>query len=129
MIMSQRVATATKLFDSLRGRVSNCLDRYRPASYGRHDGRSRTRELCGAGRDRQNNRSSVPRRPDAVGIDPHSSRVCPSNGRNHADGRMPILLRLQGSPQRLKPRAGDCCVFYSFGSLSCPPIQADGCFS
>jgi len=25
---------------------------------------------------------------------------------------------------RLKPRAGDCCVFCSYGSIPCPPIQA-----
>ncbi|WP_296387523.1 GDCCVxC domain-containing (seleno)protein [Reyranella sp.] len=30
----------------------------------------------------------------------------------------------------LKPRAGDCCVFCSYGSVACPPIQqgqADDC--
>lgn len=26
----------------------------------------------------------------------------------------------------LKPLAGDCCVYCSFGSVKCPPIQADG---
>ena len=25
----------------------------------------------------------------------------------------------------LRPKAGDCCVFGSFGSVKCPPIQAD----
>ena len=24
---------------------------------------------------------------------------------------------------RLKPNEGDCCVFCSFGSVKCPPIQ------
>ena len=24
---------------------------------------------------------------------------------------------------RLKPRAGDCCVFCSYGSVPCPPVQ------
>ncbi|MSQ18811.1 MAG: hypothetical protein EXR39_04460 [Betaproteobacteria bacterium] len=23
----------------------------------------------------------------------------------------------------LRPNAGDCCVFFSFGSVKCPPIQ------
>lgn len=23
----------------------------------------------------------------------------------------------------LRPKAGDCCVFCSYGSVSCPPIQ------
>lgn len=28
----------------------------------------------------------------------------------------------------LKPKAGDCCVFCSYGTVPCPPIQAgDGC--
>ncbi len=25
----------------------------------------------------------------------------------------------------LEPRAGDCCVFCSFGSVPCPPVQLD----
>ncbi|RYZ16258.1 MAG: hypothetical protein EOO16_26110 [Chitinophagaceae bacterium] len=25
----------------------------------------------------------------------------------------------------LKPRAGDCCVFCSYGTVKCPPIQLD----
>lgn len=25
----------------------------------------------------------------------------------------------------LKPLAGDCCVFCSFGTVKCPPIQKD----
>jgi hypothetical protein len=24
----------------------------------------------------------------------------------------------------LKPRPGDCCVFCSYGSVKCPPVQA-----
>ncbi|WP_253451047.1 GDCCVxC domain-containing (seleno)protein [Natronospira proteinivora] len=27
----------------------------------------------------------------------------------------------------LKPNAGDCCVFCSFGSIKCPPIQEGKC--
>ncbi|AYG67188.1 MULTISPECIES: GDCCVxC domain-containing (seleno)protein [unclassified Rhizobium] len=26
----------------------------------------------------------------------------------------------------LQPKAGDCCVFCSFGTVPCPPIQAQG---
>ena len=26
----------------------------------------------------------------------------------------------------LKPKSGDCCVFCSYGSIKCPPIQ-EGC--
>lgn len=25
----------------------------------------------------------------------------------------------------LRPKAGDCCVFCSYGSVSCPPVQAE----
>jgi hypothetical protein len=27
----------------------------------------------------------------------------------------------------LRPNAGDCCVFCSFGSVECPTMQANGC--
>ena len=26
----------------------------------------------------------------------------------------------------LKPKQGDCCVFCSYGSVPCPPVQAEG---
>lgn len=26
----------------------------------------------------------------------------------------------------LKPKAGDCCVFCSYGTVPCPPVQLDG---
>jgi hypothetical protein len=29
-----------------------------------------------------------------------------------------------GCGARLKPKLGDCCVFCSYGSVPCPPIQA-----
>jgi hypothetical protein len=33
--------------------------------------------------------------------------------------------------EMLRPKAGDCCVFCSYGSIKCPPIQLDrnGCCS
>ncbi|HEX72271.1 MAG TPA: hypothetical protein ENN65_03040 [Candidatus Hydrogenedentes bacterium] len=27
---------------------------------------------------------------------------------------------------RLRPKEGDCCVFCSYGSVPCPPIQVQG---
>lgn len=27
----------------------------------------------------------------------------------------------------LKPKAGDCCVFCSYGTMKCPPKQIDDC--
>ncbi|HEY6044301.1 MAG TPA: GDCCVxC domain-containing (seleno)protein [Nitrosospira sp.] len=33
-----------------------------------------------------------------------------------------------GCKTLLRPRPGDCCVFCSFGSVKCPPVQAQsGC--
>ena len=29
----------------------------------------------------------------------------------------------QGCGRLLKPRPGDCCVYCSYGSLPCPPVQ------
>ena len=26
----------------------------------------------------------------------------------------------------LKPKPGDCCIFCSFGSVPCPPVQLEG---
>ncbi len=26
----------------------------------------------------------------------------------------------------LKPKSGDCCVFCSYGSVPCPPVQREG---
>ncbi|WP_291162568.1 GDCCVxC domain-containing (seleno)protein [Hyphomicrobium sp.] len=37
-----------------------------------------------------------------------------------------------GCGQMLRPKAGDCCVFCSYGTVACPPIQeerASGSFS
>lgn len=31
----------------------------------------------------------------------------------------------EGCKTVLRPRAGDCCVFCSYGTHRCPPIQAD----
>ena len=28
--------------------------------------------------------------------------------------------------ERLRPKAGDCCVFCSYGSVKCPPMQIAG---
>jgi hypothetical protein len=31
-----------------------------------------------------------------------------------------------GCGVRLKPKPGDCCVFCSYGTVACPPIQESG---
>jgi hypothetical protein len=30
----------------------------------------------------------------------------------------------EGCQATLKPKAGDCCVFCSYGDVPCPPVQA-----
>jgi hypothetical protein len=32
----------------------------------------------------------------------------------------------KGCGEKLKPLPGDCCVFCSYGSVPCPPIQENG---
>lgn len=32
----------------------------------------------------------------------------------------------KGCGTLLRPKTGDCCVFCSFGTMPCPPIQEDG---
>lgn len=56
--------------------------------------------------------------------------TCPQCGHQAAE-RMPtdacqILYQCKGCGATLRPRLGDCCVFCSFGSVPCPPIQAAG---
>lgn len=57
----------------------------------------------------------------------HSVITCPSCGHRSAE-IMPTnaCLFFYDCPHcqaRLKPKAGDCCVFCSYGSVPCPPIQ------
>jgi hypothetical protein len=56
--------------------------------------------------------------------------TCPSCG--HAKSEtMPtdvcvFFYDCGGCDVLLKPKPGDCCVFCSYGSLPCPPIQESG---
>jgi hypothetical protein len=36
-----------------------------------------------------------------------------------------VLYECTGCGAKLRPSRGDCCVFCSFGSVPCPPIQAE----
>ncbi|WP_244065825.1 GDCCVxC domain-containing (seleno)protein [Bradyrhizobium sp. Ce-3] len=33
----------------------------------------------------------------------------------------------KGCGTRLKPKPGDCCVYCSYGTVRCPPMQAGDC--
>ena len=58
--------------------------------------------------------------------------TCPSCGARSTE-QMPtdacvFFHDCSGCGSRLKPKAGDCCVFCSYGSVRCPPIQTErGC--
>ncbi len=42
------------------------------------------------------------------------------------DDHCVVVWPCPGCGRILKPKAGDCCVFCSYGSVPCPPIQAGG---
>jgi hypothetical protein len=49
---------------------------------------------------------------------------------HQAPERMPadacqFLYVCKGCGEKLKPLAGNCCVFCSYGSVPCPPVQAE----
>lgn len=53
---------------------------------------------------------------------------CPHCG-HRTEERMPVdacqyFFVCGGCGEWLKPKTGDCCVFCSFGSVPCPPVQA-----
>ena len=55
--------------------------------------------------------------------------TCPKCGHRSTE-TMPIdaciyFYDCAGCGAVLRPKAGDCCVFCSYGSVPCPPIQAN----
>jgi hypothetical protein len=57
----------------------------------------------------------------------HSVITCPHCGFAQRE-QMPVDACLffydcKKCGARLRPKAGDCCVFCSFGSVPCPPMQ------
>jgi hypothetical protein len=36
-----------------------------------------------------------------------------------------FFYKCTGCGVRLRPKQGDCCVFCSYGSVPCPPVQAE----
>lgn len=56
-----------------------------------------------------------------------STITCPNCGFQKEE-EMPIgacqyFYECENCHQVLKPKQGDCCVFCSYGTVSCPPIQ------
>lgn len=69
---------------------------------------------------------------EAAGVIAHSQITCPSCG-HEEDETMPTnacqwFYDCKGCGEILKPKPGHCCVYCSYGSVPCPPIQAgDDC--
>ena len=61
------------------------------------------------------------------GTERFSEITCPECGHRKTE-EMPTdaciyFYECEGCRTLLKPNEGDCCVFCSFGSVKCPPIQ------
>jgi hypothetical protein len=59
-----------------------------------------------------------------------STITCPSCGTSKTE-TMPadacqFFYECTGCGTLLRPKPGDCCVFCSFGTVPCPPIQQTG---
>ena len=60
-----------------------------------------------------------------------STITCPQCGHAEAE-TMPTdacqyFYDCRGCSAVLKPKAGDCCVYCSYGTVKCPPIQQGDC--
>jgi hypothetical protein len=56
--------------------------------------------------------------------------TCPNCGA-HTEQEMPtdacvFFFECEACHSRLRPKPGDCCVFCSYGSVKCPPVQRQG---
>ncbi|WP_328189598.1 GDCCVxC domain-containing (seleno)protein [Marinobacter sp. OP 3.4] len=59
-----------------------------------------------------------------------STVTCPLCGHQQIED-MPsdacqYFYECKGCKTLLKPKPGDCCIFCSYGSVPCPPVQSDG---
>lgn len=56
-----------------------------------------------------------------------STLTCPACGAQQTEtmelNACRYLYTCQSCEETLRPRAGDCCVFCSFGDVPCPPKQ------
>ncbi|WP_424942563.1 GDCCVxC domain-containing (seleno)protein [Aliiroseovarius crassostreae] len=57
----------------------------------------------------------------------HSILTCPQCGHKVKE-EMPLdaclfFYQCKGCEEVLRPKPGDCCVFCSYGTVPCPPIQ------
>jgi hypothetical protein len=62
-----------------------------------------------------------------------STLTCPRCGHQSTE-QMPtdacrFFYTCKGCGEELKPSPGDCCVFCSYGTVPCPPVQTGQCCS
>ncbi|HXL48841.1 MAG TPA: GDCCVxC domain-containing (seleno)protein [Xanthobacteraceae bacterium] len=62
---------------------------------------------------------------------PESTIACPVCGHRSTE-EMPTdscvyFYDCRACSARLRPKQGDCCVFCSYGTVPCPPMQAGQC--
>jgi hypothetical protein len=67
----------------------------------------------------------------AVGVQTKSVLTCPACGAS-SEEEMPLdacvyYHECRGCGKLLKPNRGHCCVFCSFGTVKCPPMQTSSC--
>ena len=60
-----------------------------------------------------------------------STITCPACGHQKTE-MMPtdacwFFYQCSGCGTTLQPKAGDCCVFCSYGDVKCPPVQSGDC--
>ena len=65
---------------------------------------------------------------EARAVELRSTLTCPECGHATLE-QMPtdacqFYYDCKGCGEILRPTAGDCCVYCSFGTMKCPPIQA-----
>jgi len=65
-----------------------------------------------------------------MGVVLQSTITCPKCGHVAAEA-MPTdacqwYYECKGCGELLKPLQGDCCVFCSYGTVPCPPVQLEG---
>tara|TARA_R110000787_G_scaffold1497_10_gene6331 strand:- start:5371 stop:5646 length:276 start_codon:yes stop_codon:yes gene_type:complete len=71
------------------------------------------------------------RRDEEHGMELISEITCPRCGHRERE-EMPVdacqwFYDCKGCGALLKPEAGDCCVFCSYGTVPCPPVQQGKC--
>lgn len=64
-------------------------------------------------------------------IELNSTIACPECGHTRTE-TMPedscrVVYECEACHATLRPKPGDCCVFCSYGSVKCPPIQSGAC--